>query len=91
MTSVLAMVIILHFSWYHEYIALIFFSNLHSPMIATFDYPVWIRLAKDGLTVIGEHILPCLVMSGHYFTSRDQNFVIAAIVKAPVGSEPFKL
>gem|GEM_PF-1206825 len=54
-----------------------------------FDYPVWIRLAKDGLTVIVEYILPSLVMSGHYFTSRAPNCVIAVIVKAPVSTELF--
>jgi len=56
-----------------------------------FDYLVWIRLAKDGLVVIVEHIVPNLVMSGHYFTSTAPNHAIAAVVKAPVSSQSFKL
>jgi hypothetical protein len=60
-------------------------------MIATICLPVWIRLAKDGLAVIVEHILPSLVMSGHYVTSRAPNYGIAAIVKAPVSIETAKI
>jgi len=38
MTSVLAKVVILHFSWYHEYIAPIFSPICIAPWLPPFDY-----------------------------------------------------